>query len=362
MTEETRRAPGSVAEVAGETSTTASAAPAFPLSHAEIGEFAARSAALGRLLGANEVLRILAAYEREDQRATDAQRRFFRVAAHLNTSVLTTAVISAVILALGVLQPWLHKVVTPWFAQAIPGALIALGFIGLLAGGYAAARLYELSAGDLAGDWMRSRARAERLRSEYFDRIAARAAAADTPTQGAALELVITHLLKQQLLYFADRGKCHEEAAARWLRWAAFASGIASVGVAAGGMAGAAGEPWILAIAALGAIGGGVAAFAAAQEAIGQERQRAQRFRNNVDALELIARRIDDTRAAVAAGSSEALVTFTSAVNQQLALELGQFLEGGESIRAAINKLNEQIEDNRKRTAAVGGAEPAEKR
>jgi hypothetical protein len=117
--------------------------------------------------------------------------------------------------------------------------------------------------------------------------------------------------------------------------------------VAAGGTAGAVGQPWILAIAALGSIGGAVAAFAAAQEAIGQERERAQRFRNNVDALELLARQIDAVRGAVGAGSSEALVTFISAINQQLALELGRFLEGGESIRASITKLSEQIEKSR---------------
>lgn len=53
-----------------------------------------------------------------------------------------------------------------------------------------------------------------------------------------------------------------------------------------------------------------------------------------MQALEPLARQLNDVRAVVAAGSSEALVTFTGAINQQLALELGQFLEGGESIRA----------------------------
>ena len=46
--------------------------------------------------------------------------------------------------------------------------------------------------------------------------------------------------------------------------------------------------------------------------------------------------------------SAPALVTFTSAINQQLALELGQFLDGGESIRASITKLGQEIEKSRK--------------
>jgi hypothetical protein len=117
--------------------------------------------------------------------------------------------------------------------------------------------------------------------------------------------------------------------------------------VAAGGMVGAVGGPGLLAIAALGAIGTAFVSFATSQETIGQERERAQRFRNNVDALELAARKIEDVRDAIGKGSAEALVTFTSTINQQLALELGRFLEGGESIRASIAKLNQQIEKSR---------------
>ena len=100
----------------------------------------------------------------------------------------------------------------------------------------------------------------------------------------------------------------------------------------------------MLAIAALGAIGTAVVSFATSQEAIGQERERAQRFRNNVDALELLARQIDDVRTAIGNGAAGVLVTFTAAINQQLMLELGRFLEGGESARASIIKLSQQIE------------------
>jgi len=68
-----------------------------------------------------------------------------------------------------------------------------------------------------------------------------------------------------------------------------------------------------------------------------------------VDALEQLARKIEDVRGAVMAGSSEELITFTTAINQQLALELGRFLEGGEGIRASIAKLSDQIERSQQR-------------
>jgi hypothetical protein len=328
--------------------------PGFPVRQVEIDSFAARSAPLGAILRGDEATRIVEAYKREDLRALDRQNRFFTVAGRLNRTVLTTAVISAVILALGVLKTWLHDNIA--FGQIITGPRVdsvvsvivaALGFVGILVGGYAAALLYELNAGDLEGDWMQSRARAEKLRSEYFDRLVARAAKSDSATQTAAFDLVRTNLLQSQLDYFADRGKRHEADAAYWLRRAAFATGVAAVGVAAGGMVGAVGGPWLLAIAALGAIGTAVVSFATSQETIGQERERAQRFRNNVDALELVARQVEDVGDAIGNGSADALVTFTSTINQQLSLELGRFLEGGESIRASIAKLNQQIEKSR---------------
>jgi hypothetical protein len=124
-------------------------------------------------------------------------------------------------------------------------------------------------------------------------------------------------------------------------------------------MVGAVSGPWLLAIAALGAIGAAVVSFATSQETIGQERERAQRYRNNVDALELVARQeVEDVRDAIGKGSADALVTFTSTINEQLALELGRFLEGGESIRASIAKLNQQIEKSRE--AKNADAKPPE--
>jgi hypothetical protein len=73
---------------------------------------------------------------------------------------------------------------------------------------------------------------------------------------------------------------------------------------------------------------------------------------------------MDDLREAVGRNATDALATFTTAINQQLALELGRFLEGGESIRASIMKLGEQIEQSRKKepdadpSKAAGGVAP----
>jgi hypothetical protein len=326
--------------------------PSFPLLPKDIEAFAGSSPALGVILRASEAERIVAAYEREDRRAIETQTRFVYVATHLNRSVLATACIGALILTLGVLQASLQNI-DPRFGQAIPWALGALGMAGLFIGGYATARMHELNAGDLARVWMQSRARAEQLRSEYFDRVVARATTADPAAQIAALDLVMRHLLVHQLTYFGRRGKRHEASAGHWLQLAAFAAGIASVGVAAGGMAGAAGNPLILAIAALGPRGGATGWCPPALAPLGQEQERAERFRNNVDALELLARKIEDVRAAVASGTSETLATFTTAINQQLALELGRFLEGGESIRASIATLSQQIEKSQKASQDV---------
>ena len=132
--------------------------PTFPLLKEEIDGFAARSAVLGGILCGGEATNILAAYERVDQRAIKERGRFSSVATRLNRTVLVTAGIGALILALGVLQPgvlqpWLQQHVDPPFDQTVSWIVATLGFFGLLVGGYAAALLYELNAGDLARDW-----------------------------------------------------------------------------------------------------------------------------------------------------------------------------------------------------------------
>lgn len=313
----------------------------FPPTAATCAAIAANDGELGAILDASEINRISSAFRREDQRATHAQQQFFKAAKELNVAALITAIISALILALGVV------------AASQDGdyrwAFVILGIAGLLVGGFAAARLHELKVSDLAGDWMRSRARAEQLRSAFFEKLAASAAGLGTPTQLAAFDFVNVRLLEDQLAYFAERGKEHEKATSKWLRYAAFATGVASVGTAAGGLAGFTDQPIVVAFAALGTIGAAVAAFAASQETIGQDRERAQRYRNNVDALELLARQVDEVRDAIAAGAPDALVTFTGAINQQLSLELGRFLEGGDSIRASIDALGRQIEGAKQR-------------
>ena len=63
----------------------------FPLSKEESDGFAGRSAPLGGILRGGEATRIVAAYEREDQRAIQEQSRFFYVATRLNRTVLVTA-------------------------------------------------------------------------------------------------------------------------------------------------------------------------------------------------------------------------------------------------------------------------------
>ena len=320
----------------------------FPLDPQEIADYASKSAAVGAVLDSAELTRITADYADESAWANETQSRFNRVARQLNVSVLITAIIGSLILAIGLLEPWFEKKEgLTLLRQASPTALFVLGVVGLVIGGFSAARLYELNAGDLAGSWLKSRARAENLRSEYFDRLAARAVGLDAQARLVALRIVNAHLLDHQLTYFRDRGLRHEKAASWWLRWAALASGISSIGVAAGGVAGVADAPWMV-VAALGAIGAALSAFATSQESIGQEKVRAQRFRNNRAALNELVRKIDDVEAAVAGASPEALVTFTSGINQQLKLELSQFLDSAESIRASITKLGEEIEKNQK--------------
>ncbi len=133
----------------------------FPLEDAEVAEYTGKSPAVGTILDSAELKGIAKDYAEEDEWAQKAQRRFSRVSTRLDISVLLTAIIGSLILAIGLLDPWFKARQFTSLSETVPTVLLALGIFGLLVGGYSAARLYELNAGDLAGTWMKSRARAE---------------------------------------------------------------------------------------------------------------------------------------------------------------------------------------------------------
>ena len=62
---------------------------------------------------------------------------------------------------------------------------------------------------------------------------------------------------------------------------------------------------------------------------------------------------------AIDSGSKDVRVTFTTAVNQQLASELEQFLKSEERIGESIKKLGEQIEKSRQDRKAPGAGQAA---
>jgi hypothetical protein len=136
-----------------------------PLDLKEISDYSSKSAAVGAVLDSAELTRITADYADERAWANETQSRFNRLSSQLNVSVLITAIIGSLILVIGLLEPWFETEGWTSLRQLTPKALFVLGIGGLVIGGFSAARLYELNAGDLAGSWLKSWAKGKAMSS-----------------------------------------------------------------------------------------------------------------------------------------------------------------------------------------------------
>lgn len=311
-----------------------------------------RAPMLTTVLRSDELQTLARQYEADDQRAVEAHGEFRRAAGQLNAAVLLAAVLGALMLTIGVWTPQISGNVA--LTRVADGLLLALGVASLGVAAFAAMRLHQLNVGDLAGAWLRLRAEAEQARLDYFARtVACRPRSAPEAGPGAVplallkLEYVRRFQLGLQRAYFATRGRRHETDARRTLGWGALAVGLSSVAASSGGVLGATNRPW-LSLAALGTVAAALTSFAAAREAMNQDRTRAERFRNTRAALDRIALKLEEVRTAVAEGSSEALEAFVATLHEQLALEHRQFLVGGDSIRAALTNLEATLQDTRR--------------
>jgi hypothetical protein len=109
------------------------------------------------------------------------------------------------------------------------------------------------------------------------------------------------------------------------------------------------------ALGALAVFGAALQGFAATRKAVDQDRRNVERYGRTLEALQALRARLDDVRAGVAAGSRPVLVEFVAAVQDQVSLEHRQWLEGAESTRAAVGRLDEALKGATRDTKFSGG-------
>jgi hypothetical protein len=304
-----------------------------PLEHAE--QLKASAPKLAALLTSTGPVELAQQYAEADTEALAAERTFKRWVIRANWAVLATAAVSALLMAVALLGGILGAFTRP--------ALIVLALIGVATGGFASMSLFRVKEGRLLEDWMAARARAETKRLSYFSYIV------NSSTEPLDRELALLKLeyfrryqLDLQLAYYKSRRSGHRNSAKRTLDISAGSVLVAAIASGAAGVLGALNNQW----AALGSVavfGAALQGFAAAREAMNQDRRNAERYDNSAQALQGLRERLDDVRQGIAAGSTSVLSEYVAAVQDQLSLEHRQWLEGAENMQAAVARLEKAL-------------------
>jgi hypothetical protein len=166
------------------------------------------------------------------------------------------------------------------------------------------------------------------------------------------LEYFRRYQLDVQRAYYDGRGKQHRRAAAQNLSVRAF---LALGGTVATGVAGIAGifgpqKLAIVGLAALAVIAAALGSYAMSHESLNQDARNGERYEKTFESLSALHERLDDVRAAVAAGDFAVLGAFVKAVNEELSLEHRQWLAQSERWGSALTQLEKRLESAKKST------------
>ena len=289
-------------------------------------------------------------YAEADTEALIAEQTFKRWVIRANWAVLATATVSALLMAVALLADNLGAL-----RQT---ALIALALIGVATGGIASMSLFRVKEGRLLEDWMTARARAETKRLSYFNYIANSSDGPPDPElELLKLEYFRRYQLDLQLAYYKNRRSGHRNSAERTLDISAASVLVAAVATGAAGVLGALKSEWA-ALGSVAVLGAALQAFAAAREALNQDRRNAERYDHSAQALLGLRERLDEVRHSIAAGSTSVLGEYVGAVQDQLSLEHRQWLEGAENMQAAVARLEKALSAGASQQAASSDEGP----
>jgi len=304
-----------------------------PLEHAE--QLKTSAPELATLLSRSAPVDLARQYADADTEALVAERTFKRWVIRANWAVLTTATVSALLMAVALLTASLGGLTRT--------ILIVLALIGVAAGAFASMSLFRVKEGRLLEDWLTARARAETKRLSYFSYIMnASVGPPDPQLELLKLEYFRRYQLDLQLAYYKTRRSGHRNSAERTLNISAGSVMVAAIASGAAGVLGALRSEWA-ALGSLAVFGAALQAFAAARESLNQDRRNAERYDNTAQALLGLRERLDDVRVGIAAGATSVLGEYVGAVQDQLSLEHRQWLEGAENMQAAVARLEKAL-------------------
>jgi hypothetical protein len=311
-----------------------------PSTHAE--RLPPSAQALASLLKDPQLAILAEQYERHDNAANAARDEYKATLTRANGAVLAATTLSAVMMAAQILAAaWTdHK-------EHLQDAAAGAGVLAGVAATLGAMWLFRAREGRLLERWLGCRAKAETERGAYFATIAE--GPDEMPDRLLKLEYFRRYQVDVQRNYYTSASQRHAKAGQWTLRIGALAVALSSIPAFFGAFA--SGDGALSALAMLSVIGGAVAAYTVAHEAMTQDRRNAERYEHALEALELLAAKLGQVRKAVAEGSADALKVYVSTVNEQLTIEHRQWLEAAqgakkaeEAIDAALGKLDKRTE------------------
>ena len=312
-----------------------------PTTHAE--EFKEKAPELSGILNSSAVQITASQYEREDEDAIDAQKVFKKTFYRANRTVWITAILTSLILVVGILATFLPDTIER-------GLLVALSLGSVITGALASRDIFLMKQGHLLEAWMSKRALAETHRLDYFESVA------NEPAPGGATDPSHLSLLKLeyfrrfqldvQRAYYNKRGEQHADEAARIMSYSSWAVAGAAVATGSAGVLVGLFDAHFAAIAALGSVFTGLSTFLSMKEAIFQDRRNAERYGRTSQVLEDLYKRLDDVRNAVLKQGNGPLNSFIEAVHEQLSLEHRQWLGDLSKARGAFHRLEKTLKES----------------
>jgi hypothetical protein len=305
-----------------------------PMEHAD--RLRASAPKLAALLTHSAPMELAQQYADADAEAVAAEATFKRWLTRANWTVLVTSTVSAVLMAVALLEGRLGGFTKPLLA--------VLALLGVGTGAIASMALFRVKEGRLLEDWLTARARAETKRLSYFTWLVEESAGPiDIQLDLLKLEYFRRYQLDLQIAYYRTRRSDHRSSAERTLNIAAWSVVVAAIASGAAGVLGAMVTEWA-ALGSLAVFAAALQGFAASREAINQDRRNAERYERSAVALQGLRERLDDVRGGIAAGSHSVLVEYVAAVQDQLSLEHRQWLEAAESTQTGVARLDKALQ------------------
>lgn len=298
-------------------------------------EYEKKAPEFARLLRSTKLESIRKEYEIWDTRALENQKTFRRWSSNANLFAFLTVMFTALILALATFNK---------DNSLMKFAIFILTTLGITSSVVAGAALRQIKNGNLLHAWMSSRATAETARIDYFKEIINfRLNETDVLFSLLKLEYYKANLLDKELNYYTDKSKQNNVLANKTLSYSTWLLAGATLTTAIGGYAGHSSN--LIAITSLAVIFQALSSKISNKAAFYQYGKNAESFERTRSTLARLRGRLDDVRDLVASGDNNALIEYTSLINEQISLEHRLWIDSFNERITTIDKMVEEMKN-----------------